>query len=98
MAPHRGPIWVSFIFYIIPYLHFLDLKFFNEIGLFSPSIFYPVVGANEMLPYGVPFESLPFLYLPYKHFFDLKFFNEIGPFFLPAIFILTEGDKQIQVR
>ena len=32
----------------------------------------PVAGANVMLPYGVPFDSLSFLYLTSGHFFDFK--------------------------
>ena len=50
-----------------------------------------VAGANEMLPYGVPFDSLSFLYLTPTHFFDLKFPIGNRPFFRPRFFILTDG-------
>ena len=47
----------------------------------------PVAGANEMLPYGVPFDSLSFLYLPSGHFFDFKITLLPWPFLTPQFFI-----------
>ena len=53
---------------------------------------FPVAGANVMLPYGVPFDSLSFLYVTPSHFFDLKITTCNRPFFRPRFCILT-GDK-----
>ena len=69
-----------FIYYIFPYRHFLNLKFQLEISLFFACDFLShLVGTNEMLTYGVPFESFYILYLPLSSFFvDLKLLPEIG--------------------
>ena len=40
---------------------------------FSRIFLSPVAGANVMLPYGVPFESLIFYIFPYVKFFDFIF-------------------------
>ena len=46
----------------------------------------PVAGANEMLPYGVPFDFLSFLYLTSGDFFDFKITLLPWPFLTPPIF------------
>ena len=58
---------------------------------FALNFLSPVAGATEMLPYGVPFESLNIYIFPYKHFFDLKFSDEIGLFFRTQFFITHGG-------
>ena len=55
----------------------------------------PVAGANEMLPYGVPFDSLSFLYLTPTHFFDLKFPIGNRPFFRPRFFIPRRVSNEV---
>ena len=44
-----------------------------------------------MLPYGVPFDSLPFLYLTPTQFFDLKCIPGNQPYFCPWFFIPRRG-------
>merc|ERR1712212_1268482 len=58
------------------------------IAFFDPSDFLsPVAGANVMLPYGVPFDSLSFLYLTSGHFFDLKILLGLSRFLTRQFFI-----------
>ena len=63
-----------------------------RIGLFfAQNVLSPVAGATEMLPYGVPIDSINIYIFPYKHFFDVKFLMENRPFFRSRFFILTDG-------
>ena len=57
---------------------------------FSSKCFIPRCGSNEMLPYGVPFDSLSFLYLTSGHFFDFKITLLPWPFLTPPIFYHPE--------
>ena len=71
-----------FLFYFSDRKSFLISKYYVKSAFLRPHIFlFPVAGATEMLPYGVPFESLSFLYSPPTHFFDFKFLMENRPFF-----------------
>ena len=57
----------------------------------NQSIFFPVAGANEMLPSGVPFDSLSFLYLTSGHFFYFKTQLGLSPFLTHPTFITRRG-------
>ena len=55
-------------------------------GTRRPVNLSPVAGANGMLPYGVPFESLIFYILPHLRFLGFKLTSADRPFFSPSIF------------
>jgi len=58
------------------------------------TVFQPVIprcGSYEMLPYGVPFDSLSFLYLTSGHFFDFKNLACLSRFFDPSNFLSPGG-------
>ena len=68
---------------LFEYLFVLYSDFFSFYG---KKVLFPGGGATEMLPYGVPFESLIFYILPYLHFLGFKLTGADRPFFSPSIF------------
>ena len=91
--PLRGPNLISFGLISSPKETFLILNYYLKSAfLDSKNILSPVAGATEMLPYGVPFESLSFLYPPPNSFFLLQIPYGESAFFLPAIFYIDGWD------
>ena len=85
-----GSQFEIFLFYVDEEYLSRELFFDFKITLlgwhFFSEIFYPRCGSYEMLPYGVPFDSLSFLYLTSGHFFDFKI-TLLGWYFMnPEIF------------
>ena len=61
----------------------------------SPPLLSPVAGANEMLPYGVPFDSLSFLYLTPPQFFWFQKHLRGEAFFDPPDFLIWRVGRSV---
>ena len=71
----------------VPY-EYLSLIIFFKLSLHTGKSFISRCGSYEMLPYGVPFDSLSFLYLTSGHFFDFKNLLGLSRFLTPPIFYI----------